>query len=208
MRTLIPLLMVLTFAVPAAASEMRLVRIQPIADASGHEARMANLSPGLRTWVSAEARTTLDSGTPPDADVIADAVQARLVGQDFSNGDIETLVQLVMMECTRQADAELREMMEQMRATNKRKARMRQAAAAQNNAKKELSTAARAEYAGPSGSPPAEAESAADSMSEMGEMDQLRLQMLMDRRSKAMETLSNLMKKQSDTASTITSNLK
>lgn len=47
-----------------------------------------------------------------------------------------------------------------------------------------------------------------DSMSEMGEMESLRLQMAMDRLSKMMSTLSNLLKKSSETASHITQNLK
>lgn len=47
-----------------------------------------------------------------------------------------------------------------------------------------------------------------DSMSEMGEMESLRLQMYMDRRSKMMETLSNIMKKISDTQDDIIKNLK
>jgi len=47
-----------------------------------------------------------------------------------------------------------------------------------------------------------------DSMSEMGEMESLRLQMAMDRMSKMMSTLSNLLKKISDTASDITQNIK
>ena len=47
-----------------------------------------------------------------------------------------------------------------------------------------------------------------DNMSEMGEMESLRLQMAMDRLSKMMSTLSNLLKKISDTASSITQNIK
>ena len=47
-----------------------------------------------------------------------------------------------------------------------------------------------------------------DSMSEMGEMESMRLQMAMDRLSKMMSTLSNLLKKISDTASAITQNIK
>lgn len=47
-----------------------------------------------------------------------------------------------------------------------------------------------------------------DSMSEMGEMESLRLQMAMDRMSKMMSTLSNLLKKASDTASGIAQNIK
>jgi len=47
-----------------------------------------------------------------------------------------------------------------------------------------------------------------DSLSEMGEMESLRLQMAMDRLSKMMSALSNLLKKISDTAEVIVQNLK
>ena len=47
-----------------------------------------------------------------------------------------------------------------------------------------------------------------DSMSEMGEMESLRLQMAMDRMSKMMSTLSNLLEKISDTQDAIVQNLK
>lgn len=47
-----------------------------------------------------------------------------------------------------------------------------------------------------------------DSMSELGEMESLRLQMAMDRLSKLMSTLSNLLKKASDTSTGITQNIK
>jgi|CXWL01.1.fsa_nt_gi hypothetical protein len=47
-----------------------------------------------------------------------------------------------------------------------------------------------------------------DSMSEMGEMESLRLQMAMDRMSKMMSTLSNLLKKISGTQDSIIANLK
>jgi hypothetical protein len=47
-----------------------------------------------------------------------------------------------------------------------------------------------------------------DSMSEMGEMESLRLQMAMDRMSKLMQTLSNLLKKISDTQQSIIQNIK
>lgn len=47
-----------------------------------------------------------------------------------------------------------------------------------------------------------------ESLSEMGETESLRLQMAMDRLSKMMSTLSNLLKKSSDTASGIVQNLK
>jgi len=45
-------------------------------------------------------------------------------------------------------------------------------------------------------------------LSEMGEMQSLRLQMAMDRLSKFMSTLSNILKAESRTASAIVANLK
>jgi hypothetical protein len=47
-----------------------------------------------------------------------------------------------------------------------------------------------------------------DSLSELGETESLRLQMAMDRLSKMMATLSNVLKKVSDTAESITRNVK
>lgn len=47
-----------------------------------------------------------------------------------------------------------------------------------------------------------------DSLSAMGEMESLRLQMAMGRHSRMMSTLSNIMKTMSDTSEAITSNLK
>jgi glycine cleavage system H lipoate-binding protein len=47
-----------------------------------------------------------------------------------------------------------------------------------------------------------------DSMSEMGETESLRLQMVMDRRSRFLDALSNLMKKTSDTSDSVIRNIK
>lgn len=217
MRSLIPVLLVLSLGAPAWAAQLQMARVQPRVDLSRHEPRMDSLSPSLRDWVTRQARATLDSGTDPDPEIIAANARARLQGQDFSDADVESLVQLVMMESVRQADADLRDMMAQMREANARKARMRDMAAAQREAKKGLSDEARAEYSRPEGKavcvdPPCQfsriAAPATDSMSEMNEMEQMRMQMAMDRKSKAMQALSNLLKKNSDTAATITSNLK
>jgi hypothetical protein len=54
----------------------------------------------------------------------------------------------------------------------------------------------------------AAASNAVDSLSEMGETESLRLQMTMDRVAKLMPTLSNLLKKVSDIAASITQNIK
>ena len=220
MRSLIPIMLALSLAGPAGpagAAQLQIARIQPGVDLARHEPQMAMLSPSLRAWVITRARTTLDSAGSPDPEIIEGNARARLEGQDFSDADVESLVQLVMMESVRQADADLRDMMAQMREANARKARMRDMAAAQREAKKGLSDEARAEYSRPESKavcvdPPCQfsriAAPATDSMSEMNQMEQLRMQMAMDRKSKAMQALSNLLKKNSDTAATITSNLK
>ena len=54
----------------------------------------------------------------------------------------------------------------------------------------------------------AEVKNKLDSLSELGEMESLRLQMAMDRMSKLMSTLSNALKTSADTASAVTQNLK
>jgi Mg2+ and Co2+ transporter CorA len=53
-----------------------------------------------------------------------------------------------------------------------------------------------------------EAKAELDSLSELGETESLRLQMAMDRVSKFMTTLSNILKKASETSAQITQNLK
>jgi chromosome segregation ATPase len=53
-----------------------------------------------------------------------------------------------------------------------------------------------------------EAKAELDSLSELGETESLRLQMAMDRVSKFMTTLSDILKKASETSAQITQNLK
>ena len=219
MRGLIPVLLALSFAGTAGtagATQLQLARTQPSVDLSGLEPRMASLSPSLRDWVTKQARATLDRGAAPDPELIAVDARARLDGQDFFASDIETLVQLVMMECVRQADADLRGMMEQMRAANERKRLRREQLSAQKDTQKRVSEAGRVEFsrapakiivaAQAAGSP--EASDRRDSLSEMSEMDQLRMQMYMDRMTKADSAASNQLKKFSDVESSIISNLK
>ena len=244
MRPLIAAMLLLTLCGASAAAQLQAVRMQAVPNTTRLDPQMASLSPSLRAWVSTQARANLDSGADPDTDSIADAAQQRLAGQEFSKTDIDQLVQWVMMETARQADADLRDAMEQMRAANQQKARQREAAAAQKQSQAGVSAAARADYesraqtrtvacvkapclpamaatppqpaqirlVAPTGpnlaSPPADSDQDKDSLSDMTETQQLRMQMLMDRRSKAMETLSNLMKKNADTQSAILSNLK
>jgi hypothetical protein len=129
--------------------------------------------------------------------------------QSFSGSamDIDSLIQWVMAEMAKDSSADLRAMMDEMQKNNKKKRDLRNSlkslgerinlcsstncgTLSQLNAQKDI------------------LKNQLDSMSEMGEQQSLRLQMAMDRVSKFMETLSNIMKKFSETSSQIISNLK
>ena len=115
--------------------------------------------------------------------------------------DIMELVFIVLMQATEDADADLKQIMEEVKQRNQRLCRWRELLAKleahRRSGDNEIVRAAHAVIA-----------SQLDSFSDMAEQMQLRLQMAMDRRSKFIEALSNLMKKQSDTASAIIGNLK
>ncbi len=149
----------------------------------GAEARqrqiMAHIGPRTRAWIAAEARRVARARSP--------TVQADVQGQfpNLAAGDIEELCFIVLMEATNDQDQDLEQIMAETKA--------------QTNAKQGL----RAELA-------SNAVGGGDSgqVSEMGDMASLRLQMAMDRKSKLMEALSNLMKTIDATSETIIQNMK
>jgi putative addiction module CopG family antidote len=123
--------------------------------------------------------------------------------QGLSYGDDnEDLVSLVMMEASESAHEDLRELLAGIHAINARRARLQR-----------LITKMKRDGADNVGGEDLQAikealKSAVDSLSEMGEMESLRLQMAMDRLSKLISTLSNILKKTTDTASSLVQNLK
>ena len=118
--------------------------------------------------------------------------------------DIESLLLLVLEQAVADANSDLREMMEELRRRHERLARLRKALAALS-AWREANASAESELVG------SLRDLAGDLLkntTDLTELMQMRLQMMMDRRNKLFEALSNLMKKQSDTASGIIKNLK
>jgi hypothetical protein len=113
--------------------------------------------------------------------------------------DVEALALQVMLEASRAADEDLRAVLDQMRAVSTARKRLRQKA--RPAVASEIDTVLQLVAT-------LYAKQLDDSLSELSEMDQLRLQIAMDRLSKMMSTLSNILKKLSDTASQITQNLK
>jgi putative addiction module CopG family antidote len=138
-----------------------------------------------------------------ESEVVRDALrrmeaQAVLVGNQelgtLDDADIMAMVFLVLMEAAKSAEEDLKAIMAQVNAINAAKCRLRHTI-------DKLST-------GTSRDVEDELTDTLDSLSEMGEMESLRFQMAMDRLSKLMSTLSNILKKKSNTAQSITQNLK
>jgi hypothetical protein len=146
------------------------------------------LSPGVRDWVNWQA---VQTRARPDAsaDVVRAAVKQRFVGQNLTDADIESLVFLVMFELTQAEDKELRDQMAQVEEENRRKQQRRDQAAQASGIAKPVRTHQ-------------------DSFDAMGQTSNMRVQLTMDRRSKALSALSALLEKASVTASNITQNLK
>jgi len=189
-------------------------------------------------------------------DVIADALRV-LAEKDkavdalgfFNGADFESMAFLVLMQAARDAEDELKEIMNEMKARNAAKRILREFTSKVRCDIANSTGQARPKFS-PSGigserayhhvllpvpDPCAEngvrlietdlhegritevsilesiyddLKGKLDSLSEMGEMESLRLQMTMDRRSKFISTLSNIMKRMSDTSQSIIQNMK
>ncbi len=118
--------------------------------------------------------------------------------------DITELIILVMLEAAEENAADLKEIMDEVHKRNERLCRWRK-----------LAADLRSRTAGAEAGDAALIRQASDvaagqlqSLSDLTQELQQRLQMIMDRRAKSFEALSNIMKKQSDTAAAIVANLK
>ncbi len=147
---------------------------------------------------------------------------------NMGDGDIMALAFIVMMEAAKSESEDLKQIMARVKAINNAKAQQRknladaqtaQAAAGDHDPGGCVDAAdcpddPNAMTAVPAGgakdidNAKDTVKDKLDSLSEMGEMESLRLQMAMDRKSKLMSTLSNLLKKESDTSDSIIQNIK
>ena len=112
----------------------------------------------------------------------------------MGEGDIEALCFQVLMQATNDQDNDLRRILAETKAINNAKAALRETLA--TTSRELASTTSR------------NVRKALDSLSEMSEMTSLRLQMAMDRRSKFVVSLSNILKKIADSDNAIVQNLK
>jgi hypothetical protein len=141
----------------------------------------------LRVVEQSVASVKVGAATPPESD-----------------GDIGALVFLIMMQVSQSAREDLEAVMETIRDINRAKRALRDKGHDRGHGDLDFESLLHLMatlYAKQLGSE-------LDALGEAGEIDNLRLQMAMDRLSKMMSTLSNLLKKCADTSSEIVQNLK
>lgn len=124
---------------------------------------------------------------------LARALPAHAFVGSLEAGDIEATAHLIMLQAARDAEQDLKALLVDMKQTHQTKESLRKFLAYR-----------RAVLAGAAPVKPA----GTDSLSELTEMQSLRLQMAMDRLSKMMETLSNILKKIADTQQAVVQNMK
>jgi hypothetical protein len=149
---------------------------------------LTRIGPETRAWINSEAARQSSAGAVTETSATR-AVRLNPYLTNLPEGDIEAIAFIVLMEAAKSAREDLKSIMAGVKAINNTKASYRESM--------QSSKTTAASY-----------RQKLDSLDNLSEMESLRLQMAMDRQSKMMSTLSNLLKKISDTAQSITQNLK
>lgn len=185
------------------------------AGAEALEARlMTRVGPQTRSWIRKEAARQHAAGNASET-VARNAIKADPLLGSLPDGDINALVFLVMMEASKSARDDLKAIMNGVKKINEAKASLRKNENAKAATVPRQTTTASRPLVQPKPIPKAQfekqlqsAKNDLDSLSEMGEMESLRLQAAMDNSTKANSAASNAMKKFSATSQSISQNLK
>jgi putative addiction module CopG family antidote len=165
------------------------------------------LSGALERYVDEQVKT----GRYADAnEVVHEAIRRAETTSRYRNlgeadADVMALAFIVMMEAAKSAQEDLKAIMDGVKLINKEKEGWR---TVNDTIRVFLDPCADKTEDDKGSRARRDLREQLDSFSEIGEMESLRLQMAMDRLSKFMTTLSNLLKKISDTESSITQNIK
>lgn len=198
------------------------------AGAAALEARLlTRVGPQTRGWIKQEAARQNAAGNASEL-AVKNAITGNPMFSGLPDGDVNALAFLVMMEASKSAREDLKSIMSDVKQINDAKASLRKKALdSKATSESQSQTTVKATSAlrqptratlapvQPTPIPKAEfakklqaARNDMDSLSEMGEMESVRLQMRMDRMAKSAAVISELMKKQSETSQTIIQNLK
>lgn len=192
---LLSFLLALLPGVLCAANTARPAEIPP--EAMALNAKLApKVQPSVRMWIDEQAKR-LSQGQM-DEGSLHTVILNRFARQPIKTGDVEAIKFLAHTQAIKYMDNDITEMNGKLRSIEEQKRELRtrisrQEADSKVTKLKPISGDLKGQL---------------DGMNEMSEMTSLRLQMTMDRRSKFISTLSNIMKKIGTTEETITQNLK
>ena len=206
MKTLALVVLALAFvAISATAAPVHL-KLRPIAvipdTATAHYAHYSPRLTAKGKLRAAQLAIRLAGGSlnPSQIEGIVQLECTSVLSGCNGIADIEALAFLVMMQAAKSAQDDLKTLMQGVKAIDQSKAETRGMQAKLNALSvgdaQQLNAGA------------ASIKDKLDTMSDLGQEDQLRLQMAMDRYSKLMQMLSNIEKKMSDTDKSIVNNMK
>lgn len=174
--------------------------VSPEAEAFYNKA-LPVIKPAYKNLVSQTAKQLRNRRV--NADSLFNALKTNSILGSLNGGDIEAVCFLVLMQASKDAGEDLKTIMDGVENINKQKDAQRKNMQAISHPNNTLSKNENTIQSNPKLAPVKK-----DSLSNLSEMQQIRLQMAMDRRSKLISTISNIMKKISDTQNQILQNLK
>ncbi len=193
---------------------------------------MSKINPRHVQWVRTTATQANRQNLGLDSILALSARHFVTPGANNNSSDIEAIAFLVLMQATKESQEDLKAIMDKVKAINESKQKLRTAESSLKNSQAAVSRAqldsfrllltktpaVKPKPAAANRMTPVTRQEINDmagkisqelkSLNEMNEMEALRLQMAMDRQSKTISTVSNLLKKVSQTADTVIQNLK
>ena len=191
----ITMLLALLPGMLCAANNARSAEIPPEAMAL-HAKLTPRVQPSVRTWIDEQAKR-LSQGQM-DEGSLHTGILNRFTGQPIKTGDVEAIKFLTQIQAIRYMDGDIREMNGKLKSIEEQKRELRAKISRQEADSKVAKRKPMSD----------DLKGKLDGMNEISEMTSLHLQMTMDRRSKFVETLSNIMKKVGTTMEAITQKLK
>ena len=165
---------------PPASATLTMAPVTLPAGAEAREARLlTKIGPQARAWIRQESKREAASGSVSEGAATGAAQAYGSIQGGLGDGDVAAVAFLVLMEAAKQSDQDLKDIMAGVQQINNQKKALRTQAAAVK-----------------------------DSLADISQEDALKLQAAMDRRNRAVQALSNMMKKSSGTGSDITRNMK
>jgi len=163
---------------------------------------MSTIKPAYKTLIIQTASQMKDRRMNQDS--LTRAFASNKTFKGLNGLDIDALVELVMMQISNDNQSDLRNMMANMKATTQQKQAQRSMLSSMHVEQSKKDSLDKAAYS----KKQSQTKNQKDNLGDMSQEEQLKLQMMMDKKNKLEEMISNTMKKISDVQNQLISNLK